>query len=424
MQVSVETTSNLGRRMTVQVPAEQVTQQVNDKLTQLAHTVKLDGFRPGKVPMSVVQKRFGEQAQEEVASNLITETYEKALQQENLQPAGTPTIEKKTTGDVFEYTAAFEVYPNIELPDVSQLEIDKPSAEITDDDLEAMLDKLRKQRVSWSEVERSSAVGDRLTIDFEGEIDGETFNGNSAKNVPLELGSGAMIPGFEDQLVGVSSGDERSINVTFPNDYGANELAGKEAVFQINVHSVSEAVLPELNDEFAVSFGIQEGGIEQLRSEVRGNMERELAAAVKTNMKKQVFDSLLKSVSIDIPSALLESEIDVLVKKGQEGADNMTEDDRANFEDEAKRRVSLGLLIGEMAKANQLQMDPEKIRVSIDEIAASYEKPEEVKQWYYGNQEMMAGIQALVMEDTVVEWVSEQAKTNDITMSFNDLLNP
>ena len=423
MQVSVESVSNLGRRMTVQVPAEEINQQVSSKLQQLAQTVKLDGFRPGKVPLSVVEKRFGEQARAEVSNDVISKTYEEALKQENLNPAGTPSIEPSENSDLFEYVASFEIYPEIVLPQISDLNIDKPVAEVAESDLDEMMEKLRKQRVTWSDVDRASANGDKLTIDFEGKINGEAFSGNSAKQVPLELGSGSMIPGFEDQLVGVSASDNKSIEVSFPVDYSASDLAGKAAIFDITVHSVAEPVLPELNDEFSVSFGMPEGGIEKLRSEVRNNMERELEAALKTSIKQQVFDCLIEKTALDIPTALLDREIDALVKNDQLAADTVTDDvSRASYENEAKRRVSLGLLIGEIAKINQLQLDPDKIRITIENIAASYEKPEEVKQWYYGNQEMMAGIQSLVMEDTVVDWVIGSANINENSTTFSELL--
>ncbi|MEE9492451.1 MAG: trigger factor [Gammaproteobacteria bacterium] len=423
MQVSVESVSNLGRRMTVQVPAEEINQQVSSKLQQLAQTVKLDGFRPGKVPLSVVEKRFGEQARAEVSNDVISKTYEEALKQENLNPAGTPSIEPSENSDLFEYVASFEIYPEIVLPQISDLNIDKPVAEVAESDLDEMMEKLRKQRVTWSDVDRASANGDKLTIDFEGKINGEAFSGNSAKQVPLELGSGSMIPGFEDQLVGVSASDNKSIEVSFPADYSASDLAGKAAIFDITVHSVAEPVLPELNDEFSVSFGMPEGGIEKLRSEVRNNMERELEAALKTSIKQQVFDCLIEKTALDIPTALLDREIDALVKNDQLAADTVTDDvSRASYENEAKRRVSLGLLIGEIAKINQLQLDPDKIRITIENIAASYEKPEEVKQWYYGNQEMMAGIQSLVMEDTVVDWVIGSANINENSTTFSELL--
>lgn len=421
MQVSVETTSGLGRRMTVQIPADQIDQQVESKLQQLAQTVKLDGFRPGKVPLSVVKKRYGSQVRAETAGELIASSYEEALQQENLKPAGDPSIEQTRNegGQELEYVATFEIYPEIEPPVLADISIERQIAKIVDADIDNMLDKLRKQRATWNKAERASAQGDRLEIDFTGTIDGETFSGGSAKNIPLELGSNSMIPGFEEQLTGVSAGDTKSIEVTFPEDYASKEVAGKTAQFEVHVHAVAEAQLPSLNDEFARAFGVGDGGLDKLREEISGNMQRELDAAVKTDVKKQVFDALLEKANLDVPAALIDTEIDILIKKDEAGADAA---DRSRFEEEAHRRVSLGLLIAEIIQRNQLQVDPERVRETIESLAQSYEKPEEVVQWYYSNQEMLAGIQTLIMEDTVVEWVTEQAKVTDKTTTFDEIM--
>ncbi|HHJ17866.1 MAG TPA: trigger factor [Gammaproteobacteria bacterium] len=422
MQVSVETTSGLGRRMTVQIPADQIDMQVQGKLQQLARSVRLDGFRPGKVPMSVVKKRYEAQVRQETAGELIASTYQDALQQENLKPAGDPNIEqtKNQPGMELEYVATFEVYPDIEPPEMGDITIERMVAEIQDSDIDNMIERLRKQRITWSKVERAAAEGDRLEIDFEGTVDGQPFSGNAAKNVPLELGSGSMIPGFEEQLAGVSAGEAKTIEVTFPDDYGSSEVAGKTAKFDVTVHSVSEARLPEVDDEFARAFGIGDGSLDQLREEIRRNMERELEAAVKSRVKQQVFDALLEKANIDIPASLIDSEVDALIKKDENAAD--AGGDRGKYEEEARRRVSLGLLIAEIIQRNQLQVDPERVRKTVENIAQSYEKPEEVVQWYYSNQEMLSGVQTLIMEDTVVEWVAEQAKSTEKSMTFDELM--
>jgi trigger factor len=422
MQVSVETTSGLGRRMTVQIPADQIDQQVESKLQQLAQTVRLDGFRPGKVPLSVVKKRYGSQVRQEAAGELIASTYEQALQQENLKPAGEPSIEqvKNEAGLELEYVATFEIYPEIEQPDLADVAIERLSAEISDTDIDNMLEKLRKQRSTWTKAERASAQGDRLEIDFAGTIDGESFSGGSAKNVPLELGSNTMIPGFEEQLVGVSADEKKTIDVTFPDDYASREVAGKTAQFEIHVHAVAEAQLPELDDDFARAFGVGDGGLDKLREEITNNMQRELDAAIKSSVKKQVFEALLEKADLDVPTSLIDNEIDVLIKKDEAGADAGS--DRSSYEEEARRRVSLGLLIADIIQRNQLQVDPEKVRETIENLAQSYEKPDEVVQWYYSNQEMLAGVQTLIMEDTVVEWVAGQAKVTEKTTTFDEIM--
>lgn len=422
MQVSVETTTGLGRRMKVQIPAEQVDQQVQSKLQQLSHSVRLDGFRPGKVPMSVVSKRYGTQVREETANELIASSYEEALQQQALTPAGEPNIEQtsNTPGEAFEYVASFEIYPEVALPDLADLVIEKPVCELTDVNLSDMMEKLRKQRVTWKAVERKSEPGDQLLIDFEGTVNGEAFSGNKASNIPLELGAGAMIPGFEEQLEGVQAGDEKVIEVTFPDDYASSEVAGKAGRFEVKVHSVSEPVLPELNDDFAAAFGMS-AGLEAFQQEVRNNMQRELDASIKSKVKQQVFDGLLARVDLDVPGALVDSEIDALIKNQPEGAETIS-NDRASFEDEARRRVSLGLLISEIVKQNQLQADPDKVREIIEGIAASYEKPEEVVQWYYSNQDMLNSIQTVVMEDEVVDWMLGQSKVEEKSVNFDDVM--
>jgi trigger factor len=368
--------------MTVKIPADQIDQQVDSKLKQLARSVRLDGFRPGKVPMGVVKKRYGTQVRQETAGELIASSYEEALQQENLKPAGDPNIEqtRNEAGSELEYVATFEVYPDVEPPDLGNITLNRLVAEVADTDVDNMIEKLRKQRVTWTRAERESVDGDRLEIDFEGTVDGQPFTGNSGENVPLELGSGAMIPGFEEQLVGASAGDRKTIEVTFPADYASREVAGKTAKFDVTVNAVAEAVLPEVNDEFARAFGIADGGLDKLRDEIRNNMQRELAAAIKSKVKQQVFDALLEKADIDIPSSLLDSEVDALMKKEDSGAN--AGGDRSRFEEEARRRVSLGLLIAEIIQRDQLQVDPERVRETIENLAQSYEKPDEVVQWY------------------------------------------
>ncbi len=422
MQVSVETTSGLERRMTVEIPADQIDQQVETKLQQLARSVRLDGFRPGKVPLSVVKKRYGDQVRQEAAGELIASTYEQALQQENLRPAGEPNIQQtqNQAGKELQYVAIFEVYPEIEPPALNGITLERPQVAVTESDVDNMLEKLRRQRVTWSPVERAAVEGDRVEIDFEGTIDGEAFAGNKASGVPLELGSNSMIPGFEEQLVGVNAGESKAVEVTFPADYGSSEVAGKKAVFDVKVHAVATAEVPPLDDEFARLFGVGDGGLAKLREEIRHNMERELQAAIKSKLKQQVFEALLSKADIEVPASLVQSEISALIKKAESAADAAT--DRGQFEAEARRRVSLGLLVAEIVKRNQLQIDPERVRATIEDLAQSYEKPEEVVQWYYSNQEMLAGVQTLVMEEQVMEWIAGQAEVVDKPASFDELM--
>jgi trigger factor len=422
MQVSVENTSALERRMTVQIPAEQVDSVVKTRLQSMTRTVRLDGFRPGKVPFKVVERKFGPQVRLEALGELISSTYQEAIQQQNLRPAGDPRIEPPQSegGETLQYVATFEVYPEFEPAAVSAIKVTRPKAEVTDADVDGMLEKLRKQRVSWEPKDAAAAVGDRVIIDFVGTIDGESFSGNKASNLPLELGSKTMIDTFEDQLVGAKAGEERSIEVKFPADYSFADVAGKPARFEVKVSQVQAARLPELDDSFADSFGISGGGLEGLRAEVRRNMERELSQTIKNKVKRQVFDALMEQNAIDVPKALVSSEIDALARQAEQ--QGMQSGGREAFENEASRRVALGLIIGEIIRRNQLQVDPERVRAEVENLSASYEKPEEVVQYYYSNRDALAGVQSYVMEDIVTEWVLDQAQVTEESATFDSVM--
>ncbi|MFN2338098.1 MAG: trigger factor [Gammaproteobacteria bacterium] len=422
MQVSVENTSALERRMTVQIPAEQVDSVVKTRLQSMTRTVRLDGFRPGKVPFKVVERKFGPQVRLEALGELISSTYQEAVQQQNLRPAGDPRIEPPQSegGETLQYVATFEVYPDFEPAAVSAIKVTRPKAEVTDADVDGMLEKLRKQRVSWEPKEDAAALGDRVIIDFEGTIDGESFSGNKASNLPLELGSKTMIDTFEDQLVGAKAGEERSIEVKFPADYSFADVAGKPARFKVKVSQVQAARLPELDDSFADSFGISGGGLEGLRAEVRRNMERELSQTIKNKVKRQVFDALMEQNAIDVPRALVSSEVDALARQAEQ--QGLQSGGREAFENEASRRVALGLIIGEIIRRNQLQVDPERVRAEVENLSASYEKPEEVVQYYYSNRDALAGVQSYVMEDIVTDWVLDQAQVTEESATFDSVM--
>jgi trigger factor len=424
MQVSVENTSALERRMTVRIPAEQVDSAVRSRLQSMARTVRLDGFRPGKVPFKVVERKFGPQVRLEAMGEVISSTYQEALQQQNLRPAGDPRIEPPQSqgGETLEYVATFEVYPDFEPAAVSGIQVSRPKAEVTDADVDGMLEKLRKQRVSWEPKEDAAALGDRVIIDFEGTIDGAAFSGNKASNLPLELGSRTMIDSFEEQLVGARAGEERTVDVTFPADYSFADVAGKPARFAVKVSQVQSARLPELDDGFANSFGISAGGLDGLRAEVRRNMERELVQTIKNKVKRQVFDALLAQNAIAVPRALVDSEIDALARQAEQ--QGLQSGDRGAFENEASRRVALGLIIGEIIRRNQIQVDPERVRAEIENISTSYEKPDEVMQYYYSNRDALAGVQSYVMEDVVTDWVLDQAQVTEESATFDSVMQP
>ena len=421
MQVSVENTGGLERRITVQVPADRIDQEVGSRLESMSRTVRLDGFRPGKVPVRVIEQKYGTQVRQEVIEQVINSTLQEALTQENLAPAGSPSIEPRVMqpGEALEYVATFEIFPEFEQELDYGFSVTRPVVEVGEDDITSMLDKLRQQRATWNQVDRAAAMNDQVVIDFEGTIDDESFTGGTGQNMPLELGSDSMIPGFEEQLEGVSGGDEKTITVTFPAEYPAAEVAGKTAEFAIKVHNVAEKVLPELDDEFARAFGVGDGGVDGLRKEVTSNMQRELKQLITANMKDQVFSRLLEQNPLEVPRTLIDSEVAALQGQAQnQGLDTST------LEASAERRVKLGVLLSEIVKQNQIQVDPDRVRQNIETIAASYENPDEVVQYYYGNQEMLTGVQTAVIEEQAVEWIMENSgvTVEDKPSSFDELV--
>lgn len=426
MQVSVESSGPLERRMTVEVPAERLDQEVENRLKSMARTARIAGFRPGKVPFKVVRQRYGRQVQMEVASELMNSSFQEALNQEGLRPAGGPRIEpgEIEPGRNLEFTAVFEVYPEFSLAPLEDIEIEKPVTEITDADIDAMLDKLRRQRATWESVERGAEQGDQVVVDFKGTLDGEPFEGGEGSDMTVELGSGRMIAGFEEGLVGLSPGDEKQLDLTFPEDYHSEALAGKAVKFDVRVKQVSASKLPGIDEDFAASLGVTEGGVEALREEVRKNMERELENARKAVLKDRAFEALIEKNPIEVPAALVEEEVDRLAQdmQNQLGQNQNLNLPRELFQDKARRRVLLGLLIGEVVKANNIQVDQDRMRTLVENIAAGYEDPEEVLKWYYGNQEAMASVQTLVLEEQVMDWILDQAKITEKPYTFEELI--
>ncbi|WP_261841083.1 trigger factor [Aliamphritea ceti] len=432
MQVSVETTTGLERQVTVVVPAERVDNDVAQRVQQTARTVRIDGFRPGKVPTKVVKKRYGKGIRQEVIGEVIQESFYQATQQENLTPAGGPNIEFKNDkeGEEFSYTATFEVYPEIALADFSAAEIEKNSAEVKDEDLEQMIETLRKQQSDWVAVERAAADGDQVKIDFEGFIDGEAFEGGKGEGMDLVLGSNTMIPGFEAGLEGAKAGADVELNVTFPDDYQSEELKGKAAVFKTTVQSVSEQQLPELNEEFFAKFGLEENNVDSFKVEVRKNMEREVKQALKSKLKEAVFGQLVELNAIDVPAALIDNEIDAMRRQAIQqfgGAEANIDPEmlpKEMFQAQSEQRVKVGLLVNEVIKANELTVDDERVKTTIDELAATYQDPQQVIDWYNSNEEMLGQVKSLVMEDQVLDLLLDAAKVTDVELSYEDAIKP
>jgi len=429
MQVSVEETGSLERRMNVAVPEERIDQEVANRLQRLARTAKVKGFRPGKVPMKVIAQQYGKQVRDEVVGEVIQSTYFEAINQEKLQPAGMPSIEPKVMeqGKGLEYTATFEVMPKVELADIKGAKLEKLTAAVSDEDLDKMLENLRQQRATWKEVKRKAKKGDRLNIDFKGTIDGEEFSGNSGESVPVTIGSGRMIDGFEKGLTGAKTGEELTLDLQFPEDYAHKEVAGKPVQFQIKVNKVEAPELPEIDEEFAKSFGIGDGSLEALRNEVRQNMERELKQAISAKNKQAAMDKLVELNSLEVPAALVNQEAESLKQQmmqqmyqpqGKSGV-NL---DAELFKEQAERRVTLGLLLSELIKANEIKVSEEQLKAKVEEIAATYEKPEEVVNWYFADKKRLAEIETLALEDVVVDWIFDQADVSEKQSGFDEVM--
>lgn len=431
MQVSVETTQGLERRLTISVEAAKVDTEVTKRLRQLSKTQRIDGFRPGKVPVSVIQKRYGQAVRQEVAGEVMQHNYFEAVMAEKLNPAGMPqfTATKMKAGEDFEFTATFEVYPEVTVAGLEQVKIEKPVVEVTDADLDEMLVTLRKQHATFSEVDREAADGDKVDLDFTGSIDGEEFEGGKSEGFSLSLGSNQMIPGFEDQIIGHKAGEAFDIQVSFPEDYHAEALKGKEATFAIKLNKVEEQILPELNDEFAEKFGVKEGGVDGLKTDVRANMNRELDQTVKAQVKQQVIDGLLEVNELDVPKSLVSGEIEVLRKQAlqrfgqQVDPKNMPQLPDELFDEQAKRRVKVGLLLSEVVKGNELKADEDRVKEMIDTMASAYEEPSEVVDYYNNDEKLMQQMRDLALEDQAIEFIIEKAEVTETEKAFNDVIN-
>ncbi|PWQ92959.1 trigger factor [Leucothrix arctica] len=428
MQVSVESTGNIERKLTITVPAAQIDADVESRLKSMRGRVKVDGFRPGKVPLSVVSQQYGDSVYQEVLGETFQKTFSEAIEQEKLRVAGQPEIapESLERGQDLVYVATVDIYPEFEIAPMADLEIKRPVATISDEDVDTMIENLRSQQKEWTDVERAAADGDTVKINFVGSLDGELFDGGSAEDFSVELGAGRMLKDFEEGLVGMSKGEEKEITVSFPEDYQAENLKGKDAQFKLTVNEVKEATLPEVDDAFIEKFGVDAGDLEAFRAEIRSNMQRELEQAIKNRVKQSVMDGLSDLHEIDLPKALVTQEVGYVRNEMAEnagGADMSSLPDDL-FKEQASRRVKLGLIVGEIVTKNELKSDPSKVDDMLNTLASTYEDPQQLIEYYKTNPQAMQTIQAAVMEEMIVEWVIGQAKVTDEEVAFTDLMNP
>lgn len=434
MQNSVQNLEALKREMTITVPADEVKVAYDQRLKEVAKTAKINGFRPGKVPTQVIEQRFGKGVLDEVAGKLMQSNFEKAVQESAIRVAGMPTITEMNIqkNEPFEFKATFEVYPEIELKLLENISIERENATINDNDLAEMLAKIQKQHAEFKVVEREAREGDRVLIDFDGSIDGEPFEGGVAKQHSLELGSKQMIPGFESAIEGMKVGETRDIDVTFPEDYQAEELKGKKAVFKIVLHKIEEAELPAVDDTLAEKMQV-EGGVDALKAKVKEGMERELKEQLKARLKEHVLDKLLELNVIDVPEALINAEVQHLKKMSLTRMANqyglpVEQLEKLNlpddpYKEQADKRVRLGLLLAEVIKKYDIKPDADKVKERIKEVASYYQKPEEVEQWYNSNIEARSEIEAAVIEDEAVDKLMSDAQVSDKTVHYKDVVN-
>lgn len=430
MQVTVEESGVIERKLTISVPSEEVTQEIEKRLRDVAKNARIPGFRPGKAPKNVIQKRYSNQVSNEVVSDKINASYQEALMEQKIAPAGLVSIEPVPfeDGKDLQYVATIELFPEIPTASLAGKSLEKPVCEVSDADVEKTLEDLRKRNAGFEEKTGKSAVGDRITIDFQGKIDGESFDGGSATDFPFVLGEGQMLEEFDTALVGTKAGETKTVEFTFPDDYHGEDVAGKDVVFSIDVKKVEEAELPALDDAFAETLGINEGGLEKMKDEIRQSLDRELAARLRSTMRDRVMDALHEVNKIEVPKALVEEEIDRAVQtitQQLEGQGLPAKDiDRNNYADEARKRVALGLIAREVIEKSEIKVDGDAVRARIEEMGAGYDDSEAFVNYYYSDPQRLQQVEAIVLEEQVVNAMLETADVKEVKVDFREFMNP
>jgi trigger factor len=429
MQVTVEKTSELNRKMIVSIPDTLVQEKMETRFKTLAREVKIDGFRPGKAPAKVVKQLYGDRVRNEITGDLIQSTYYEALQQQNLTPVGQPHILPSEATETFEYIAEFEVYPEVILGELGELQVTRPVSAVVEADVDNMIQKLILQKRTWNEVPRAAQTGDLVTLNFSGTAEGENFTNGKAENQKVEIGAGQMITGFDDEISGLAVGEQKTFAVTFPEKYFNEKLAGKLATFEVEVVKVEEPLLPELDAEFIKSYGVESGDADEFRADVKANMERELQQGLKNRLKNDVLNALYDTIQFSIPNALIDQEIQGLMQPYAERAASMGQKlenlqlPRDAFETHAKRRVGLSLIMSEIIQKNDIKIDAAMVHSVIEDMAKSYEKPEDVISWYYSDDTRLNDVRQMVLEDQTIDWIVNQAKVVDKELSFNEVMD-
>jgi trigger factor len=431
MQATVETISNLERRMTVVVPMQPIEEEVSQRIANLARTVKLAGFRPGKVPLKLVQQQYGPQVRDEVLSKTVERTFSDAVEENKLRVAGFPSIEHKPFSNVkdqFEYIATFEIFPEIKIDKLDKVKIEKPVLEVTDADVKKTIDVLVKQRATYESVKRAAKKGDKVKVTLRASIDGEEVENTGEQGLELVLGEGGRVAEFDDNLAGNKAGSSKTFEISYPEDHKPEQLAGKTVSYEVTFLDVQQAKMPEVDAEFARNLGIEDGDVEKMQAEIKESLKQEVDKRIRSRLKEQVFQVLVDNVEVDLPKALLDVEVKRLMQMTQNNLKQRGVDvsnitlEPALFEEQAKRNASLRLILGEIITKNNLQATPEQIRAMVDQFGQSFERPEEVVRWYYEDPTRLEEPAALATEENVVSWVLAAAKVTDKKVKFDDLM--